>query len=122
MLDQLRVLPTLPLELPMPQDPRALRIAIRIRDNPGDRATLADFAKAAGASRRTLERVFSADTRMTLGRWRQQARLLHAVRMLASGESVTATALEVGYDSTSAFIEAFSSVLGATPGRYYKAD
>jgi AraC-like DNA-binding protein len=122
MLDQLRVLPTLPLELPMPRDPRALRIAIRIRDNPGDRATLADLAKAAGASRRTLERVFRADTGMTLGRWRQQARLLHAVRMLASGENVTATALEVGYDSTSAFIEAFSSVLGATPGRYYKAD
>ena len=59
---------------------------------------------------------------MTLGRWRQQARLLHAVRMLAGGDSVTATALEVGYDSTSAFIEAFSSVLGATPGRYYKTE
>ncbi len=120
MLDQLRVLPALPLELPMPRDPRALRVALRIRDEPGARATLADLAKAAGASRRTLERVFHADTGMTLGRWRQQARLLHAVRMLAGGDSVTATALEVGYDSTSAFIEAFSSVLGATPGRYYK--
>jgi AraC-like DNA-binding protein len=120
MLDQLRVLPALPLELPMPRDPRALKLALRIRDSPGARASLADLAKAAGASRRTLERVFQADTRMTLGRWRQQARLLHAVRMLASGESVTATALEVGYDSTSAFIEAFASVLGATPGRYYQ--
>ncbi len=122
MLDQLRVLPTLPLELPMPRDPRALRLAARIRDDPGERATLAAMAKAAGASHRTLERVFLADTRMTLGRWRQQARLLHAVRMLAAGESVTSTALEVGYDSTSAFIEAFSSVFGATPGRYYKAN
>ncbi len=120
MLDQLRVLPALPLELPMPRDPRALKLALRIRDSPGARATLADLAKAAGASRRTLERVMQAHTRMTLGRWRQQARLLHAVRMLASGESVTATALEVGYDSTSAFIEAFASVLGATPGRYYQ--
>lgn len=122
MLDQLRVLPTLPLELPMPRDPRAMRVALRIRDNPGERATLASLAKAAGASHRTLERVFRADTRMTLGRWRQQARLLLAVRMLAGDESVTATALEVGYDSTSAFIEAFSSVLGATPGRYYKTN
>jgi AraC-like DNA-binding protein len=122
MLDQLRVLPTLPLELPMPRDPRALRVAVRIRDNPGERVTLAVMAKAAGASHRTLERVFQTDTRMTLGRWRQQARLLHAVRMLARGESVTTTALEVGYDSTSAFIEAFSAVLGATPGRYYKTD
>jgi len=122
MLDLLRILPTLPLELPMPRDSRALRVAIRIRDNPGERATLASLAKAAGASHRTLERVFEADTAMTIGRWRQQARLLLAVRMLAGGESVTATALEVGYDSTSAFIEAFASVLGATPGRYYKTD
>lgn len=122
MLDQLRVLPTLPLELPMPRDPRALRVAIRIRDNPGDRATLTTFAKIGGASLRTLERVFLADSHMTLGRWRQQARLLHAVRLLASGESVTATALECGYDSTSAFIEAFASVLGTTPGRYYRTN
>jgi AraC-like DNA-binding protein len=122
MLDQLRVLPALPLELPMPRDPRALRVATHIRDNPGDRATLAALAKAAGASLRTLERMFLAETRMTLGRWGRQARLLLGVRMLAGGESVTATALEVGYDSTSAFIEAFTSVLGTTPGRYYKTN
>ena len=122
MLDQLRVLPTLPLELPMPRDPRALRIAMRIRDSPGERATLATLAKAAGASLRTLERIFQDDTGMTLGRWRQQARLLLAVRLLANGESVTSTALEAGYDSTSAFIETFASVLGTTPGRYYRTD
>ena len=46
-------------------------------------------------------------------------RLLHAVRLLALGESVTAAALEVGYDSTSAFIAAFKTVLGTTPGQYY---
>jgi AraC-like DNA-binding protein len=122
MLDQLRVLPALPLELPMPRDPRAVRVALRVRDNPGERATLNGLAKAAGASRRTLERVFRAETRLTLRRWRQQARLLRAVRMLAGGESVTSVALEVGYDSTSAFIEAFSAALGTTPGRYYKTD
>ncbi len=58
---------------------------------------------------------------MSLGRWRQQARLLHAMRLLASGEPVTSTALEVGYESTSAFIAAFSAVIGTMPGRYYKA-
>jgi AraC-like DNA-binding protein len=58
---------------------------------------------------------------MSLGRWRQQARLLHAMRLLARGEPVTSTALEVGYESTSAFIAAFSNALGTTPGRYYRA-
>lgn len=122
MLDQLRVFPALPLALPMPRDPRALRVAARIRDRPGERESLAKLARAAGASRRTLERHFVADTGMSLGRWRQQARLLLAVRMLASGESVTSTALEVGYESISAFVAAFTSVLGETPGRYYRND
>jgi methylphosphotriester-DNA--protein-cysteine methyltransferase len=30
------------------------------------------------------------------------------------------SALDVGYESVSAFIAAFSSALGTTPGRYYK--
>ena len=45
--------------------------------------------------------------------------MLHALRLLAAGESVTTAALEVGYDSTSAFISAFKSAVGTTPGRYY---
>ena len=56
---------------------------------------------------------------MSFGKWRQQLRLLHALKLLASGESVTAVAFEVGYDSTSAFIAAFKTVLGKTPARYY---
>ena len=58
---------------------------------------------------------------MSLGRWRQQARLLHAMRLLARGEAVTSIALEVGYESPSAFIATFSSAFGTTPGRYYRS-
>jgi len=122
LLDQLRVLPAaVALELPMPRDARALRLAVRLRDAPGETARLDTLARVAGASRRTLERLFQKETGMSFGRWRQQARLLHAMRLLASGEPVTSTALEVGYESTSAFIAAFSNVLGTTPGRYYRA-
>lgn len=120
LLDQLRVLPAVPLELPMPRDPRALRVAVRLRDEPGETAVVDDLAREAGASRRTLERLFQNETGLSLGRWRQQARLLHAMRLLARGESVTSTALEVGYDSASAFIAAFATVMGTTPGRYYR--
>jgi AraC-like DNA-binding protein len=56
---------------------------------------------------------------MSFGRWRQQARLLHALRLLAVGESVTAVALEAGYESTSAFISMFKKTFGTTPGRYH---
>ena len=61
----------------------------------------------------------ASETEMTFGKWRQQLRMLHALRLLAAGESVTTAALEVGYDSTSAFIAAFKAGLGTTPGRYY---
>lgn len=120
LIDQLRVLPVVPLELPMPRDPRALRVAERLRENPGEAVDLDSVARSAGASRRTLERLFRSETGISLGRWRQQARLLEAMRLLARGEPVTSIALEVGYESPSAFIASFSNAFGTTPGRYYR--
>jgi AraC-like DNA-binding protein len=118
-LDQFQMLPTIPLSLPMPADARALRIAEKLREKPGDAMPLEQLARNTGASKRTIERLFQVETEMTFGKWRQQLRMLHALRLLAAGENVTTAALEVGYDSTSAFISAFRLAVGTTPGRYY---
>lgn len=118
-LDQFRELPTIPLSLPMPADLRALRVAEFVREHPADAKSLDHLAKKIGASKRTIERLFQTETEMTFGKWRQQLRMLHALRLLAAGETVTSAALEVGYDSTSAFISAFKTAVGTTPGRYY---
>jgi AraC-like DNA-binding protein len=118
-LDQFRELPTIPLSLPMPADLRALRVAEFVRANPAAAKSLDQLARRIGASKRTIERLFQTETEMTFGKWRQQLRLLHALRLLAAGKFVTAAALEVGYDSTSAFISAFKGAMGITPGRYY---
>jgi AraC-like DNA-binding protein len=56
----------------------------------------------------------------TFGTWRQRARLLRALQLLASGSTVTGTAIAVGYESTSAFVHAFRRALGTTPGRYFR--
>lgn len=56
---------------------------------------------------------------MTFGRWRQHARLAHALCLLAEGEPVTSVALRSGYDSTSAFITMFKRAMGETPGQYF---
>jgi AraC-like DNA-binding protein len=120
-VDQLETLRTMPLNLPMPKDARALRVAELVRSNPAENSSLNYLSSRIGASKRTIERLFLLETEMTFGKWRQQLRLLHALRLLAAGESVTRAALEVGYDSTSAFIYAFKSALGTTPGRYYAA-
>ena len=118
-LDQFHALPTVPLKLPMPVDARALRVAELMRENPGETKPLDQLVRKIGASKRTIERLFQTETEMTFGKWRQQLRMLHALRLLAAGESVTFAALEVGYDSTSAFISAFKNTVGTTPGRYY---
>jgi transcriptional regulator GlxA family with amidase domain len=119
LVDQLEALPSIPLQLPAPQDPRAMRAANWLRNHRGDASSLDRIAHKVGASKRTLERLFLRETAMSFGAWRQQLRLMQALELLAAGEPVTQVALAVGYDSTSAFISRFRQVLGTTPGRYY---
>jgi AraC-like DNA-binding protein len=118
LLDQLAGVTTVPLQLPAPRDDRARRVASFLRDAPDDDGSVAVLARRAGASRRTIERLFVRDTGMTMAEWRRRLRLLHAVRLLAEGEGVTAAALAVGYGSVSAFIAVFKKEFGVTPGRY----
>jgi AraC-like DNA-binding protein/quercetin dioxygenase-like cupin family protein len=106
------------LALPLPRDRRALALAETIQAWPGDRADLADLARGAGASLRTLQRLFPEQTGLSLELWRQKARMVNAVALLCAGQSVTATAIDSGYDSLSAFITAFRRQFGVTPGRY----
>jgi len=120
--DEIRAAPTAPLHLPLPRDPRARRVADALRANPGDPRTLVDWARAAGASVRTLERVFERETKLPFGAWRQQARLLRALEELASGEPVTTVALDLGYETPSAFIAMFRRALGTSPGKYFRAE
>ena len=119
--DEIRAAATAPLHLPLPQDPRARRVADALRAHPGDPRTLAAWARTAGASQRTLERLFERETRLPFAAWRQQARLLRGLELLASGESVTSVALELGYETPSAFIAMFRRALGTTPGRYFRS-
>jgi AraC-like DNA-binding protein len=117
--DELASARAAPLHLPMPRDPRLLVITERLAADPSDKRPLGAWARPAGASARTLARLFVRETGLGFSHWRQQARLLHALERLAAGEPVTAVALDLGYESPSAFIAMFRSRLGATPGRYF---
>ncbi|MGD9313458.1 MAG: helix-turn-helix domain-containing protein, partial [Desulfobacterales bacterium] len=64
-------------------------------------------------------RHFRTETGMTFGQWRQQIRILEALKRLGMKESVTTVAIELGYDSPSAFISMFKKALGKTPGQYF---
>src|SRR5262249_53608168 len=117
--DQLSVLPEAALQLPLPMDARAKRAVEWLRAHPDDPGLIKSMARRVATSARTLERVFQKETGMTFGKWRQQLRLLQAMRLLAAGRPVTAVALDVGYDSPSAFIAMFRRTLGTTPYRYF---
>ncbi|HEV7159039.1 MAG TPA: helix-turn-helix transcriptional regulator [Caulobacteraceae bacterium] len=106
------------LMLPLPRDKRAQTLANHLQTRPGDRANLADLAQQAGASLRTLQRLFPKETGLTVEAWRQKARLIWAVAQLGAGASVTAAALDCGYESPSAFITAFRRQFGVTPSSY----
>jgi AraC-like DNA-binding protein len=120
LLDQLVAIEVVPLQLPLPRDPRAARAAGLLATSAGTRRSLASVGRAAGASPRTLQRLFAAETGLTFEKWRQRARLIRAVELLSEGRKVTRVALEVGYDSPSAFIAMFRRELGSTPRRYLR--
>lgn len=119
-LDELRALRPEPLHLPHPRDLRLRKIAEALLADPADGRALADWASEAGASSRTLARLFVKECGMTFGAWRERLRLISAVARLAEGEAVTAVAYDLGYQSPSAFIAMFKRSLGDTPGRYLK--
>jgi AraC-like DNA-binding protein/quercetin dioxygenase-like cupin family protein len=119
-LHQLQAVRMVPLQLPHLSDPRTLRIAEILMTDPGDARTLAQLCKSAGASRRSIERLFQQEIGMPFGRWRQQLRLMQGMRLLAEGAKVTHAALESGYSTPSAFISMFRKLLGTTPTSYFK--
>lgn len=118
-VDQLETVQMVPLQLPHMNDPRAARVAQLLASDPSNPHTLEQICKGCGASRRTIERLFQEEAGTTFGKWRQQLRLMHAMRLLAEGAKVTHAALDAGYSTPSAFISMFRKVLGVTPARYF---
>jgi AraC-like DNA-binding protein len=117
LLDRLRHSPRKPVHLPTPSDPRLAAVCALLQDDPADDRTLAQLGAEAGASERTLSRLFRAELHMTFPQWRTQLRLHHALILLAENMPVTTVAHRCGWASASAFIDAFRRTFGHTPGR-----
>ncbi len=117
-VDEIASAPTLPLHLPMPRDPRLLRICRMLLADPGNAGDLDDWARIGAIGRRTLTRLFRTETGITFSLWRQQLRLMVALSRLAAGDAVTTIALDLGYESPSAFTSMFRTAMGRTPKEY----
>jgi AraC-like DNA-binding protein len=76
------------------------------------------LARQAGASERTLTRLFRGEFGMTYPQWRTSLRIFHAMIRLSEGATVTETAHRCGWATTSAFVDVFTRGMGQTPGAY----
>ncbi|MDQ7905538.1 AraC family transcriptional regulator [Phytohabitans sp. ZYX-F-186] len=117
-IDELAEAPEQSLHLPEARDDRLHAVTRLLHDNPGSTATLAELARASGASERTLSRLFHSELGMSFHRWRTILRVQHALVHLTNARSVTDTAMECGWSNPSSFIDAFTAVVGQTPGVY----
>lgn len=117
-LDEIRSLPVEPFGLPLPRDARLQRIAQAIIADPADERDLEEWASWGAVSSRTLSRRFVAETGFNFTIWRQRARLMRSLEMLADEVPVQNVALDLGYSTASAFISLFKRTFGETPSAY----
>ncbi len=118
-LDEIASSPEEPFGLPMPRDPRLIRVAEMILAAPEEWKSLEASAARAGMAARTLTRRFPLDTGFTFRAWQQRARLAKAMEWLAEGRSVTTVAFDLGYETVGSFIDLFKAGFGMTPGQYF---
>ena len=105
----------LPLVIPMPRDPRLRRVCAGLIADPSDPRTLDGWSEIAGASARTLARLFESELELTFTAWRQRVRFHNALEAIARNEPIERIARLNGYRSPSAFAAAFRSVMGHAP-------
>lgn len=117
LLDQLRTLPAVPLQLPQPKDLRARKMAEILGATPA--CPVLDAAVRCGSSLRTMERLFRMETGLTLGAWLRRLKLQLGLESLAAGASVIEAARASGYSGASAFVSMFHREMGLTPSRYF---
>jgi AraC-like DNA-binding protein len=121
-LDELAQADTHALGVPLPDaqtgDKRLRALCEAVLRAPAERGSLAEWAAQAGASERTLARLFRDELGISYQQWRQQAVLAHALPMLARGVPVSHVAAASGYASDSAFTAMFKAALGQPPSAF----
>jgi AraC-like DNA-binding protein len=114
-LHEIRRAGTRPLSLPACRDPRLARVAAALIADPADTRDLDAYAAIAGASVRTLARLYRSETGMSFQQWRRQLRMTDALALIAQGVPPARVAAAVGYASVPAFGAAFRETFGTTP-------
>ena len=118
--DRIRPAPEPATMLPVLRDPRLRDVQTVLEADMTSSPTLGELGRRVGAGERTLSRLFRETVGMSFTVWRTQLRLHRASLLLAQGRSVTQAAAACGFSSPSAFVAAFRTAFGRTPGSLYR--
>jgi AraC-like DNA-binding protein/mannose-6-phosphate isomerase-like protein (cupin superfamily) len=118
LLCELNAAPVLPFFAPLPRDTALARRCSEFMKAPSIRSQPESWAAACNKSPRSFSRFFRQQTGMAFSQWRQRACLLYALPAIAAGRSVTAIALDLGYESTAAFSAMFRRCMGTAPSSF----
>lgn len=115
LVDQVRIAPRYDSYLPFTGDDLISPIILALQSKPDERRSLAEWARLAGVTERTLSRRWQQGTGLSFNEWRQRQKLVVALSMLEQGEKVQSVATSLGYSDPSAFIAMFRRQTGFSP-------
>ncbi|NGM48438.1 AraC family transcriptional regulator [Caulobacter sp. 602-2] len=115
LVDQIGLAPRYDTYLPVTDDPLVARVVAALDANPQDRRSLAEWARMAEVTERTLSRRWREATGITFNEWRQRQKLVVGLSLLKSGLQVQQVAIRLGYNDASAFIAMFRRLTGYSP-------
>ncbi len=118
-LDELRRARPVRLGVDLPADKRLLSLCRAVLDDPTRHTTLQAWAHDAGASARTVARLFRSELGTSFVQWRQQVLLARALSLAARKRPMASIAAELGYASASAFSAMVKRAVGAPPSRFF---
>jgi AraC-like DNA-binding protein/quercetin dioxygenase-like cupin family protein len=121
-LDEITRSRPLPLAVPLPSDKRLLALCEAVLADPASAASLEYWAEGAGASTRTIARLFQRELGVSFSQWRQLAVLAHAIPLLSQGKPLAQVAQALGYQSQSAFSAMFRRAFGESPRAFFVRD
>ncbi len=105
--------------LPKPQSPGMAVAVERMLEQLDRDLEFGSLAEVSHLSERTLSRRFDTELGMSFRDFRHRARMVKAKEMLLAGrDPITEIGLACGFESTSSFIKAFRTFVGATPRQY----
>mgnify|MGYP003385946748 CR=1 FL=1 len=117
-LDRLAIAPSVLKPLPYPKDARLLKMLTLIQNDPSLEYDLKKWGEIVGASSRSLSRLYKSETGLSYRTWRQRLNIQIAISQLSNGQTVHNIALNLGYETASAFIHMFKKNTGVTPSFY----